>query len=533
MGQKLTPYAFLLLAGILYALGFPSFIADSLLITPIIGIAVLFHYILNTESLKKSITYVLVFNLAFNYMSFYWIASTLEEFGQLPFVIASMMAALFTLVVTPYLWVAIIVIWFIYRKGWLRPENILKSGFETHLLACILTLVEHYTPSQFPTNLGGPWVAIGEYLGFASVGGLPIYSYFSYLLVFEILAFIRHKKISNFNMASIFLFIIINPFLGHKHDTTKGSPLNIRVVQANISNFLKVDSEKGSYPSVQEVINRYRELSMAPYAGGTKPDLIIWPETAYPFSIATDKQDISRSLIPPVFHEVLDYWKTEMLVGGYDHLKNDPSGTYYQTEYNTAFLFGADKSIKDVYHKQILIPFGETLPLGPLNKYVAKYVENISFFSVGERFTLFELATKHRLIGAICYEVLKPDYIREYLNSLEKRPHAIVNLTNDSWYGDTAEPHQHLFLTKWRALENQLPIIRSTNTGITSVIYTDGSESARLPVGHTGNLDIPVNLVEQKPTVYQLYGFLALIPLWLLYFIFHQLLIRLNSDKNK
>ena len=401
----------------------------------------------------------------------------------------------------------------------------------TLLFASLLTLVEHYTPAQFPTHIGSPWVAIGKWLGYASVGGLPIYSFFSYLVVFEVVGFATTRRLSKLNIISVLLFIITNPFLNHKYQPN-GKELNIRVVQANISNFLKLDSESGSYPSVKAVIERYKNLSMQSYPSGEKPDLIIWPETAYPYSIYTDKNDLSNTLLPGVFQEIISYWHTEMFIGGYDNLKRDKVGDYYQTEYNAAFLFSAYKQVKDVYHKQILIPFGETLPLGPLTPYVAKYIRNIAFFSVGEKFTLFKLSTGHQVIAAICYEVLKADYIREYLNQLPERPHALINITNDSWYGDTAEPEQHLFLTKWRALENQLPIIRSTNTGITSVIFPDGSESARLPVGYTGNLDLSLKLAPTLPTVYQRFGFLTLLPLWLLYFIFHQVLLKLYREEN-
>ena len=410
-------------------------------------------------------------------------------------------------------------------------DKFFNNGLYSLFFASLLTLVEHYTPAQFPTHIGSPWVAIGKWLGYASVGGLPIYSFFSFLLVFEIVGFLLKRNFSKLNLISILLFVATNPFLSHEYQHN-GNDLNIRVVQANISNFLKLESENGSYPSVKTVINRYKKLSMLDYPTGGAPDLIIWPETAYPYSIYTDKKDIAKTLLPGVFQEIISYWNTEMFIGGYDNLKNNGANNYYQTEYNAAFLFSSDITVKDVYHKQILIPFGETLPFGPLTPYVAKYISNIAFFSVGEKFTLFKLATGHRVMAAICYEVLKADYIRDYLNQLKERPHALINITNDSWYGDTAEPEQHLFLTKWRALENQLPIIRSTNTGITSVIYPDGSESSRLPVGHTGNLDVTLKLHSSDPTVYQYFGFLTLLPLWLLYFIFHQLLLKLNREEN-
>jgi apolipoprotein N-acyltransferase len=293
-----------------------------------------------------------------------------------------------------------------------------------------------------------------------------------------------------------------------------------------------MESEQGGYASTGQVIDRYRELSLAKYETGEKLDLIIWPETAYPFAVKTNKEDISYSYTPSVFNEVAQTQDAEMLVGGYDIKNSDHNETLFKTEYNTAFQVSKSGKLKNSYHKQILIPFGETLPFGSfINELLSKYIENISFFSEGEKFTLFNLDSGHKLITTICYELLKPEFIRSYLNSLNERPHAMINLTNDSWYGDTMEPEQHLFLAKWRALEFNLPIIRSTNTGITSVIYPDGSESKRLEVLKTGNLDLSINLPLQEATFYQKFGFATILPLWIIYLIFHLLLLKLKHDK--
>ena len=97
--------------------------------------------------------------------------------------------------------------------------------------------------------------------------------------------------------------------------------------------------------------------------------------------------------------------------------------------------------------------------------------------------------------------------MRDYLNE-NSQTDFIVNLTNDSWYGDTSEPYQHLFLAKWRALEFQKPIVRTTNNGVTSVIYPDGSESKRLTFNQVEKLDTTMPLGSNQATPYQKYGFL-------------------------
>ena len=106
----------------------------------------------------------------------------------------------------------------------------------------------------------------------------------------------------------------------------------------------------------------------------------------------------------------------------------------------------------------------------------------------------------------------------------------MINLTNDSWYGKTMEPEQHLFLAKWRALEFNLPIVRSTNTGISSIIYADGSESRRLGVYETGNLDLKISFGRNEKTLYERFGILILLPMFFIYLIFHLLGIKLKND---
>jgi len=120
-----------------------------------------------------------------------------------------------------------------------------------------------------------------------------------------------------------------------------------------------------------------------------------------------------------------------------------------------------------------------------------------------------------RFITPICYEILETNYMRSLLNEW-KNNHFIVNHTNDSWYGETAEPYQHLFLSKWRALEFQLPVIRSTNTGISSVIFPDGSESKRLGIGEENILDLTLPISKAENSFYQIYG---AIPLFFIVFV--------------
>ncbi len=168
----------------------------------------------------------------------------------------------------------------------------------------------------------------------------------------------------------------------------------------------------------------------------------------------------------------------------------------------------------------MLIPFGEGLPFGPLNPYLAKIIQNISYFAKGNRYTKFTLRNNKSFITAICYEILFSDYIRTFLNhSGAKKPDFLINLTNDSWYGNTSEPYQHQYLSHWRALEFQIPIVRMTNTGISSILYPDGSESQRLKLFEVDTMDLDLHTPKSEATLWQHYGLLNFIIFGIFCFI--------------
>jgi apolipoprotein N-acyltransferase len=208
---------------------------------------------------------------------------------------------------------------------------------------------------------------------------------------------------------------------------------------------------------------------------------------------------------------------SEMLIGGY--IQDPTKGEFdiIESVFNASVLMNGTK-IKTSYHKNILIPFGETLPFGPFNRQIVSIVPAVSLFARGQGTPLMETKDGHRFVTPICYEILESNYMRTLLNQFGGN-HFIVNHTNDSWYGDTAEPWQHLFLSKWRAVEFRLPIVRSTNTGVSSVIFPDGSESKQLGVGAKNALDVTVPLGDGQATFYQTWGVFPVLIIALVLFL--------------
>lgn len=487
-----------LLAGMLYALGFPLFNGSSLFIAPIIGFA-LFNWALDQEtSLKKQFVLSLAYSLGFYLLGFYWIPHTLKEFGGLFFPLNHLLGLVFSFVIIPQVYCYVVL------KNKIKHPLFLAVGY---------VLLERFVPQQFPAHLGHSFLSLAPTvkLVFAPWAGAAFYSFFTALLSLALVEHFKTKQKPKLYYAFALVVIVFHlPFL-HPSSAKELSTIKIRMVQPNIGNFLKIDSERGSVNSIKSVYDSYYFLSTDKLP--EKTDLVIWPETAFPTLFLSEGMKNNKNFPPPsVIDSIIEKTGAELFIGGYDSSLK-PGEQNYKSDYNSAFLFSSDRYMKEVYHKMRLIPFGEGLPFGPLNQYLSGIITNISYFAEGDTYTGFKTRDNHSFVSVICYEILFPDFVSDMLNHQKEEAQFLINLTNDSWYGDTAEPHQHLFLSKWRALEFNLPIIRSTNTGISTVIYPDGSESPRLSVGEKTYLDHDFSFIKREKTLFQTFGLLSFLAI--------------------
>jgi len=524
---KITLYLLPFLGGILYASGFPMKFSAPFFLGPIIGLALLFQsFKLNKSekedsSWKSEILSVLCFCLGYNLFGYYWIPYTIKVFGDIPVPFNHVVGLLFSLIIAPHLLVFVLGHNF-YNSLSIKSSSLVNSWSKRSLLfAMVYTLLEYFTPQQFPSHAGHSWMSMAPRLGLAEYVGAPFYSFINVWTALAIAHFIKNKKLVKTPYIVFSIFFLANFFMPIDWDqSTQKNKTQIRFVQPNIGNFLKVKAEYGKSYALNEVFDIYRKLNARP--SEKELDLIIWPETAFPLLLKSKSMLKNEMHVPRIIRSIIKQHKAELITGGYD-IAEKKNEHYFETQYNTAFHFGIDGKLKNSYHKMKLIPFGESLPFGPLNPYLAKVIKNISFFAQGQGYPLFTSKSGSTFSAAICYEILFSQFMRDKLNSLKTPPEFILNLTNDSWYGDTAEPHQHLYLAKWRSLEFNTPIVRSTNTGITSIIYPDGSESKRLGVYEKDVLDVELNTTKRvAPTIFQKYGLLPMFSFWLLLIIgFH------------
>jgi apolipoprotein N-acyltransferase len=519
------------IGGLLYASGFPMKGDFTFFLGPFIGMTILLSCFAlpsyRYRSFQSEMASVLSFSLGHYLLGFYWIPYTITEFGGVPFPFNYTLGLFFSLVIIPHFLVFALGNAF-FKRLKLRPIPLINSSARRNLFyALVFTLLEAIIPQQFPGHLGHPWLVLAPYLGLAPVFGVPGFSFLSYLLILSLLSWFRDRERDGISLAFFAVFVVANIIFPLEPYPHAAEPkLNVRMVQANIGNYMKISSESGDFHTLNKVLETFHSMSLQDREQ-FKPDLIIWPETAYPRLLSSQMMRTSSLYAPRLVQDTIADTQAELFFGGYDQITHSILPTdFFETEYNSAFHVGLDGVLKEIYHKRVLIPFGESLPFGPFNKYLSQYITNISFFAKGDRYTTFHTKNQTPFISLICYEVLFSGYVRDYLRSIERHPLFAVNLTNDSWYGDTAEPYQHLFLAKWRALEFDLPILRMTNTGITSVIYPDGSESYRLLPFTQGNLDVSLALRDRRGTIYQSLGLFAVINLFIALLLIHATLSR-------
>lgn len=239
--------------------------------------------------------------------------------------------------------------------------------------------------------------------------------------------------------------------------------LNLAMIQANIGDYLKIAAERGAVEATDQVMDRYLFLSRKALAGEPKPDAIVWPETAYPAIFQKSKTGLEQRLENQL-QGFLNEFQGSLAFGGYDSDNQN-------LEYNSMFFYHTPSKSKEVYHKAFLLMFGETLPFAEEFPSMKEWFPTMGFFGRGPGAQLKPLRNvageTFRIAPSICYEGLFTDHS---VNGALLGADALLNITNDSWFGPYGEPYLHLALTQFRSIETRLPLLRSTNTGITVAI---------------------------------------------------------------
>jgi len=291
----------------------------------------------------------------------------------------------------------------------------------------------------------------------------------------------------------------------------------LRIVQANVEQASKYDEA-----AFAGIVQRYVALTrQAPPPGERPAQIVLWPEGAIPASLddyldprAWTYDAVAGALQPGQI----------LMVGGY-HSAPTAADVYYNSLYavrRTPGGPGAGLAVIGRYDKFRLVPFGEFMPFDKLAAKVGfkQLVHVGDGFTPGPRPRPIAPPGLPPLQPLICYESLFPGFTREGQTAAGLRPAWIANLSNDAWFGATSGPWQHLNIASYRAIEEGLPMIRATPTGVSAVIDAYGRTQPGQWLGHSQYGVIDAKLPQAlPPTVFNRIGDLPLLILVTLSFL--------------
>jgi apolipoprotein N-acyltransferase len=207
-------------------------------------------------------------------------------------------------------------------------------------------------------------------------------------------------------------------------------------------------------------------------------DLIVWPEAPNDF-LEIDPA-LHANVSGQQFHAAVSSLaraaRAPVIVGGIG-VDADPQMMRGYDEYNSAHFIAPDGRFVGRYDKMHLVPFGEYTPFRNLFFFAGKLLQDVGELDPGKHRSVFTTGG-HTYGVFICYESVFADEVRQYARM---GADALVNISDDGWYGDSSAAWEHLNMARMRAIENHRWVLRATNTGVTAAIDPYGRVVASAP----------------------------------------------------
>jgi len=383
----------------------------------------------------------------------YWIAPTISNFTRI-----TSWQALAVLILACSILASFIGV-FCALLEWLA-----QAGISRVVAAPVLWVAVEWSRVYFPVPF--PWALLGytQYsalplVQIADIGGVYLVSA---VLVFMNAAFAELARAGWRGRPLLLAAVVGLPLatagygfarLASLDGRDGGRAVRVGVAQANIA-----QAEKWDRRFEDDTLETYLRLSREAADAGA--ELIVWPEAAVPFFVPQDPRSRWLSALSAETG-------AQLFVGtpGYERRAEGEDGVYY----NRAWHVTPEGGLVRSYDKIQLVPFGEYVPFGFLLSWVDRAVEVVGDFGAGEEYVVFDGPA--RFSGLICYEGIFPALTRAFVAGGAE---LLVNVSNDAWYGRSSAPYQHLAMASVRAVENRVPLVRATNTGISAVIDRTG-----------------------------------------------------------
>ena len=444
-------------------------------------------YAIRDTTPRRALLYGIVFGTLTNAGGYYWVVHLLREFGHLHLTLAVLGYALLC----------------IYQGFLLAILLALVRWAQTCLniapvwsLAVVFPALELAYPLLFPSYIGNSQLEFSTITQIADIVGIAGLTALIGLVngaIYEIIeARLQSRKIQRTRVAiPAALFVACMSYgvvrLQQIDATIADAPtLTVGLVQTNIG-----ARDKASDP--EEFIERHRAMSQELVAAHPEVDVIVWPESAFNRLLDRTQRsvraEVTRGIDRPVLFGALTYGRG-----------NDGGSEIF----NSLLLASASGEVLSIYDKIELLVFGETYPLSDTLPILGK-VFGRNWFTRGASLESMEL-DGNSFLPMICYEDIIPSLVRRLWRE-GGAAEVLVNITNDSWYGDTHQPMIHLALASFRSIETRRALIRSTNTGISAIVDPAGRITARTEQWERATLvaDVPM-IKDGSTTIYMRIG---------------------------
>lgn len=418
---------------------------------------------------------------------FYWIATLLRQFADAPWLLAVggllLLSAANGLVFALWAWA---VRWISRDLGW--------SVF--WLAPVVWTAAEKFVPQLFPNFLGASQyklILLTQVSDLTGILGVSFLLVFINAAFFSVIENLRTKQQRPWKPA-IVLGAIIGAVLVYgavrinmvDETAAKAESVSVGLVQTN-------RGAGDKHVNAEQFLREHVELSKE-LLKNREMDLVVWPESVLAVHLPVREGKMRTDIFGDT--------ATPLLFGAL--IQTDEYGE--RRLYNSAILLDKTGNIAGTYDKVVLVPFGEYIPFGDIFPQLYAWSPYSGRLWAGKSREPLML-DGHPLSINICYEDIFPGHVRVLMQGGRngRIPEAIFNLTNDSWYGDTVQPTEHLVLASFRAIEHRRTLVRSTNTGISAIVDPVGRIEKRTGQWTKETLSGRVSLLQGR-TVYAVLG---------------------------
>jgi len=394
---------------------------------------------------------------------FVWLPGTILRFGDLPAAVGVLAWLLFALAMGFHAG--------LFAWGF-APLRRVAGGWWPPAVAAWFCALEFLNPHLFGYLQGDAWYQVPRVFLAGAVTGVSGISFLVMLCNAVVLQGMELRADPGYgarrawrrNLAVLAALVLLavgysSMRLAQIADAERQAPtLRVALVQPNhtIERRRQLSSMKSS-AFAEDLVALSREA--IPTVGEDRPiDVFVWPEGALRSNPQGSRNAAAREFVRSTGAEV---WT------GADTLEVSPGGEAFS--YNSAFRIFGDGRLDRRYDKNILVPFGEYVPLRNVIPGFDR-IRTVGNYEAGRESPKYS-AGPARFVFFVCYEAIRSSFVRR---AIDDDVNLMVNVTVDAWYGDSSEQSQHLMLVAVQSALHGMPLVRSTTTGISAFVDARG-----------------------------------------------------------